>query len=416
MASGGEALRQCMQCATCSSVCGLSADHKPFPRKEMLWAQWGLRDRLVADPDIWLCHECHECTLRCPRGARPGDVMAALRRECITNYGAPASLSRAAAHPVGLLVFVALASTLLYAGSLVWESSGMTARELVAGGERIVIPFWTAVPHGLIVALFGAVLVFDTAVLAIGASRFWSAMQRHAGPDAWQGASRSAQGTNVSPAMSAVITPWGRSLVAGLKRVVWHDDFAECGHEAQRHSNHSLVFYAMAGLVVVDLWVLVARFNPLRSGLVYPMAFSNPWKLLANLAGLVLLIGCTSMLLQRLDRADRLQLATRSSGLPDYATHRSGTYSDWLLLALLVVAALTGFATEGLHFLRVDGARHAAYAVHLVSVLTFFLILPYSKLAHVVYRSAALVFAERFGTRRRTALAVPRTGSDQEAV
>src|SRR5512133_3353636 len=58
VSSGGEALRQCMQCATCSSVCALSSDDKPFPRKEMLWAQWGLRDRLVADADLWLCHEC----------------------------------------------------------------------------------------------------------------------------------------------------------------------------------------------------------------------------------------------------------------------------------------------------------------------------------------------------------------------
>ena len=48
LGSGGEDLRRCMQCATCSSVCEILDGDEPGPRKEMLWAQWGLRDRLMA--------------------------------------------------------------------------------------------------------------------------------------------------------------------------------------------------------------------------------------------------------------------------------------------------------------------------------------------------------------------------------
>jgi quinone-modifying oxidoreductase subunit QmoC len=119
------------------------------------------------------------------------------------------------------------------------------------------------------------------------------------------------------------------------------------------------------------------------------MGLTEPWKLLANLAGIALIIGCCLMMLDRAKRRTQPNLRSRPAG----------TYADWLLLVLLPAVALTGFMTEALHLARLDTERYFAYLVHLATVLTFFLLLPYSKLAHVGFRAIAYVCAERFGGR-----------------
>lgn len=83
---GESNLKKCFQCGTCSAVCPLSTENKPFPRKEMIWAGWGLKEKLEADLDPWLCYYCGECSKNCPRKAEPGELMMSLRRFLISAY------------------------------------------------------------------------------------------------------------------------------------------------------------------------------------------------------------------------------------------------------------------------------------------------------------------------------------------
>src|SRR6056297_1381443 len=96
---GGETLKKCYQCATCSVACPIAPEGSPFPRKEMIAASWGLKDKLISNGDIWLCHNCGDCTDMCPRGAAPGDVMAAVRAAAITEYAQPKALAKAVNDP-----------------------------------------------------------------------------------------------------------------------------------------------------------------------------------------------------------------------------------------------------------------------------------------------------------------------------
>ncbi|MFZ5563284.1 MAG: 4Fe-4S dicluster domain-containing protein, partial [Thermodesulfobacteriota bacterium] len=105
---GGNTLKKCFQCATCSVVCPISPDNKPFPRKEMIAASWGLRDKLVKDVDIWLCHQCGDCSTKCPRGAAPGDVLAAIRSYAIADYAAPKAVGKAVNDPKKLPILIAV--------------------------------------------------------------------------------------------------------------------------------------------------------------------------------------------------------------------------------------------------------------------------------------------------------------------
>ncbi|MGA2964736.1 MAG: quinone-interacting membrane-bound oxidoreductase complex subunit QmoC [Terriglobales bacterium] len=381
IASGGEDLKKCFQCATCSVVCELSDATKPFPRKEMIWAQWGLKDRLIADPDVWLCHQCNDCSLRCPRGARPGDVMAAIRREAILHYGAPRWLGNWVNEPRFLPILLLFPCLLL--GLAAWVR-GPLERYFGASytPNHIVISYWSQLPQWLLIVFFVPFVLMDVVVLALGMMRFWrdlKACDREAG---YTGRGQSLIG----------------SMRSALRSIVLHEDFDRCTAERPRMNSHRLVLFGFLGLLVVDLWVLTARFNPLlRDGIAYPFNFWSPWKILANLAGGAMLIGCARMVRDRMPRTGR-------TGTWFAGTLLTGTWFDWTFLGLAVAAALTGFGCEILHYARVDPLRYAMYVIHLATVFALLVLLPYSKFAHMIYRAAAMVYAAHTGRQPRGGL------------
>jgi quinone-modifying oxidoreductase, subunit QmoC len=383
VASGGEDLKKCFQCGTCSATCGISPDRDAFPRKEMQWASWGLKDRLLGDPDIWLCHQCNDCSTRCPRGARPGDVLAAIRQQAVLHYAAPRFLARWLTEPQSIPLVLGIPAALLTLALLARDPVGKVLGLAAHRTERIVFSYSSMFPQWLLDGFFGFFALLVLVVTLTGVFRLWRAMTVAVSPQDRDGVS------------AAGLIP---SMASTLVRVVTHRDFASCTATRSRFIAHACTFLGFVALSAVTLWVITAPYNPLINGsFVYPFGFWNPWKMLANAGGAAVVVGCGLMIRDRLRE-------TRSVS--------SSTFADWALLSTLLLVTLTGFVTEVLHFERVEPHRHIAYFVHLVFVLTALLYLPYAKLAHLAYRFTAMVFSEHVGRNRETSATAPASRPD----
>jgi quinone-modifying oxidoreductase subunit QmoC len=336
--SGGDDLKKCFQCATCSATCDLAPDDAPFPRRQMLHAQWGLRDRLIADPAIWLCHACGECTRRCPRGARPGDVIGAVRRETIREFAWPASVGRAVAS-ASALPFLLLLPAILF--TLIALTSPATA------GEAPEFAQWF--PARVLEPLFFAVAGLALVAFALGIGRFVHAL-----------------------AAAGVPPPTIAALGAALVEIARHGRFSRCKPSTLQRWGHLLTFWSFIGLAVVGTIIgLGTMFGLMHT----PLAVTHPLKVFANAAAIGIGAGGLLLLIARAGNAER---------------RAHSTYFDWLFLLTLIGVAVTGVSAELLRLGQVVPLMFAVYWVHLVLVFSLFLYAPYTKFAHLAYRTVAI--------------------------
>jgi len=349
---GGGSLKKCFQCGTCSVVCNLSSDERPFPRKEMIWAQWGLKDKLLSDPDVWRCYQCGDCSVRCPRGAKPAEVMAAIRNYSFKSYAFPKFMGKALSSPKYLPLLFAFPVILFL---LVLYSIG--ALSSIPAGPIAFTRFDTYVD-----VIFLTLSAFVLIAIAKGVVNFWKNMDQN--------------------------NPHGpRYGEAGIYNSIWlailevltHRNFKKCEANNIRYTGHLGIFYGFIALFIVTAIVFIGDrvfHMPL------PMSLENPIKILANLGAILLIIGCLIAFYNRLSRKDKAG---------------ESYYYDWLFLSVLFLIGVTGLLTEIIRLSGYAVAAYWTYFIHLVFV--FFLIgyFPYSKFAHLIYRFVAIIYSKYAG-------------------
>jgi len=351
---GGQDLKKCYQCATCSVACPIAPENKPFPRKEMIAAGWGLKDKLVGNADIWLCHNCGDCTSRCPRGAKPGDVLSAVRAYAVADYATPKAIAKMVPQPSKLPILLGIPTVIFIIAAILTK--------VIFGDQGDVI--WQShfihnylVDIIMIPTFFGAVGVF-----ALGLKRFLADIHANA----------LAEGKTTREK----IDPAGmvKALITVVTTVLKHSKFNECTDNRDRSTAHMMVLFSFIGLFIVTNCFFIAEWILHIEG---PYRQINPVKWLGNVSGVALVIGSLLLIKNRMSKEDQVT-----------------SYWDWQLLVLVFGLGITGMGTQMTRLAGMAGPTYFIYFLHLVLIWCLFAYTPFSKLAHLVYRTVAMTYME----------------------
>jgi citrate/tricarballylate utilization protein len=302
-----------------------------------------------------LCHNCKGCYYACQYspphewGINVPAALAEVRAESYAEYAWPKPLallferngtivSLAAAIGIALVLIL---SMLLNATGVFW------------GGQATfytIIPLWAMQVVGI--ATFG----FALTALWMGARNFW----RDAGPR-----------DKVTPAAIAIAL-WDvltlKNLGGGGNGC---NDNSEAFSMRRRHLHHGMFYGFLLCFAATTTGFIYDSFL----GWPAPYPFVSLPVLLGTVGGILMIVGTIGLLAMKFV----------DDPMPNVRRLLGG---DVALLMLLAMIAVTGLV---LLAVRATGAMGFAMAIHLGFILAFFLVMPYSKMVHGVYRSAALL-------------------------
>jgi quinone-modifying oxidoreductase subunit QmoC len=353
-ALGGDSLKKCFQCATCSVVCKLTPEDKPFPRKEMIWAQWGLKDKLMKDPDIWLCYNCNDCSVNCPRDAKPGEVLAAVRNYSFINFAFPRLMGKVLSQARYLPLLFGFPLILLL---------------LILQGKTtpsVPILFRNLIPYELIDVAAGIFTLLVLIGLITGVSRFWSLLT---------------QGITGAPSLLGALKSY---LMPVVSKILRHEKFNDCEANKIRYYAHLAIFYGFVLCLIATsisaggIWAEKLFFKG-NEFFLPPWSLFSVVKLAGNLGGIAIVAGCLLVLYNRSVNKDKAG---------------ASTYLDSVFTWTILFVVITGFLTQFARMAEAAFWAYLFYGIHLVFVFYLLAYLPYSMFAHMIYRTVAMIFAE----------------------
>lgn len=345
---GAETHHSCYQCATCSAKCSISPDKNPFPRKEMLWLKWGLKQKLIRDSDVWTCYYCGDCSTGCPREADPGETMMALRRYLTSCYdwtGISRLLYTSRVREIAAVLLVALVVVALF-----WMDGAFAPERMLT--DHVSVETFISV-HKVHVAdwIMAAILSF---FLLTNTFRMWRMTM---------------DGVKAPP--SVYIAKAMTFVVHMMTQKKW----GECADKNTRSHwlKHAFLVPAYAAMFAIVMFFLehLQVDGSEFTWMSYP----------GYAITFILLFVSGDAMIGRLRKKDPI--------------HSRSHDSDWMFLILLFMTALTGLMMNIMRLMDLAPATYYMYVIHLAIVAPLLVLeVPFMKWAHLMYRPLALYLRE----------------------
>ena len=337
----------CYQCGSCTISCELVTDSLSFPRKILRYALLGLREPLVGSLEPWVCHDCGDCSLICPRQAEPRISMMTLRRFLTAQYDWTGLSSKI------------LASRGWHIASLCLVSASVLLLILLYHLYQVKLTFHdlATTPLGLehmfpIITYFTlTVILLPLLLLLARVFRIWRLTMRGEGIP-----------------LSAYVEEAGTYV----RHSVSHTLMRKCP-ERGRWAGHWLL--ALGVVMILSIKVFALRW--FQTDNLYPLYHPQRW--LGYLATAFILYGVGTILVCRI-KGEKETCKTR--GLEDF-----------MFPSLLLLTALSGISVHILRYAGLEMACHFVYALHIVIATPVLVVeMSFGKWSHMIYRPLALYF------------------------
>jgi quinone-modifying oxidoreductase subunit QmoC len=278
--------------------------------------------------------------------------MNALRKMCIESYATPPLLAKMVGDSKFLLALLALPVLLLLAALKV------TGHLAIPEGPIVYSKLF---PTLLVDAIFVPAFFFAVAVLGKGVLAYWKDLNES------------------SPFKTKVEGNLVGNLLATLKDILMHNRFRQCETTYPRSTNHLFVVAGFIFLLVVTTWGFLNEWVLHKEP---PYFLLSPIKLMAMAGTAALIYGIYNIIKER-------QANAAQAGL--------GGYYDWLFVYVVFAVGVTGLGSWLFRLLHIKILAYPTYFLHLTSVFFLFFYAPYTKMAHMVYRTAAMLYARMSG-------------------
>lgn len=358
---GAVNIESCFNCGNCTAVCGLTSGEANFPRKMIRYAQIGMKDALLGSKELWLCYNCGECSETCPREADPSTFMMAARSYAISSYDFLKIGKILNEFPViGGFLTVLLGLVL---GLFIYAQREPMPSDSLKLFEYIPYEFIHNFGIGVMafVGLFGLLGIFRM-IRQIAKSNNLSFRSFLKGPNRnWLGAMWEAGAVQV--------------LGQQRYRVSCEDESDSPPWYLSKWFIHASTMWGILGLVAATgLDFLLDILSIKHTGAFVPLWY--PIRLLGTIAGLFMVYGVTVLIVRRLRNKDK--------------AHSNSRVSDWMFLILLWLCGVTGFAVELSLYLPQALWGYWMLIIHAAISFELMLLVPFTKLAHAIYRTFAL--------------------------